>query len=233
MKSGPIIERIPNMKYFLLSVLLLGFLCSCAHKPEPQPLYVSRFYTEKDALMPNGWRLHEDGFFAKPESFDVSPYLGLDESHEQYDERANLFTVRTGSRPTMYYYCGYYPVEDDSIIDVVADAAGKGSFNLGVEFFDADQELLGERHQGFNILPVTGDKPFKTYRFRLYFLANENKKARYVRLMFTIDSSSELTLRNISLNVTPYEIDRMDSSYVKFKEKEAQQKKSSSSKRRN
>ncbi|MBR3507048.1 MAG: hypothetical protein IKO02_08380 [Lentisphaeria bacterium] len=211
------------MKYFFLSALLLGFLCSCVHTPEPQPLYMSRFYTEKDALMPNGWRLFEDGFFSKPLSFEVTPYLGLDESHDQYDERANLFTVRTGERPTMYYYCGYYPVEDDSIVDVVADAAGKGSFNLGVEFYDADRNIIGERHQGFNLQTATGDKPFKNYRFRLYFLANENKKARYVRLMFITDPFSELKLRNISLDITPYDVDLNDSSYIKFKEKEAKQ----------
>lgn len=212
------------MKFLLLSVVLFGFLCSCAHTPESQPLYLSRFYTEKDALMPNGWRLHEDGFYSKPLFFEVTPYLGLDESDEQYDERANLFTVKAGEQPTMYYYCGYYEVEDDSIIDVVADAAGKGTFSLGVEFFDADRILIGERHQGFNILPVSGDEPFKNYRFRLYFLANENSKARFVRLMFITDSGSTLTLRNISLDVTPYEISQADSTYVKFKEKEAKQK---------
>ncbi len=224
MISDPIIERISDMKYFLFSVILLGFLCSCAHTPEPQPLYISRFYTEKDALMPNGWRLFEDGFFSKPLSFEVTPYLGLDESHDKYDERANLFTVKTGIHPTMYYYCGYYPVEDDSIIDVVADAAGKGSFNLGVEFYDADRLLIGERHQGFNIIPSNGDKPFKNYRFRLYFLANENGMARYVRLMFITDPSSSLTLRDISLDITPYEVDRKDSTFIKFKEREAGQK---------
>ena len=212
------------MKYLLLSVIFLGFFCSCAHTPEPQPLYQSWFYTEKDAPMPNGWRLYEDGFFSKPLSFDVTPYLGLDESDEQYDERANLFTVKAGDQPVMYYYCGYYEVEDDSIIDVVADAAGKGSFSLGVEFYDADRILIGERHQGFNILPVSGNEPFKNYRFRLYFLANENSKARFVRLMFITDAGSTLTLRNISLDVTPYEISQADSTYIKFKEKEAKQK---------
>ena len=211
------------MKYLFLSVILLGFLCSCAHTPEPRPLYTSRFYTEKDAPMPNGWRLRVDGFFSKPKSFELMPYRDLDESRDQYDERANLFTVSAGERPTMYYYCGYYEVEDDSIVDVVADAAGKGSFSLGVEFFDADRELIGERHQGFNILPVSGDKPFKNYRYRLYFLANENGKARYVRLMFIVDPASTLTLRDISLDITPYEVDRMDSTYIKFKEKEAKQ----------
>ena len=211
------------MKYFLLSVILLGFLCSCAHDPEPKPLYTSRFYMEKDAVAPNGWRFREDGFFARPLTFEVKPYLGLDESSDEYDERANLFTIKTGEKPAIYYYTGFYPVEDDSIIDVVADAAGKGSFSLGVEFFDAERNIIGERHQGFNLMPVSGDKPFKNYRYRLYFLANENGKARYVRLMFITDPSTTLTLRDISLNITPYEIDRMDSTYLKFKEKEAKQ----------
>ena len=211
------------MKYFLLSVILLGFLCSCAHDPEPQPLYTSRFYIEKDAASPNGWRCREDGCYARPLSVEVTPCLGLDESSNKYDERANLFTINAGEKPAMYFYSGYYEVEDDSIIDVVADAAGKGSFSLGVEFFDADREFIGERHQGFNLLPVSGDKPFKNYRYRLYFLANENGKARYVRLMFITDSFSSLTLRNISLDITPYEINRMDSTYIKFKEQEEKQ----------
>ena len=84
--------------------------------------------------------------------------------------------------------------------------------------------LIGERHQGFNIIPSNGDKPFKNYRFRLYFLANENGMARYVRLMFITDPSSSLTLRDISLDITPYEVDRKDSTYIKFKEREAGQK---------
>ena len=220
------------MKHLFFAVVLLGFLCSCAHNAEPQPLYTSRFYAEKDALMPNGWRLREDGFFSKPLSFRLNPNLGLDESSSQYDERANLFTVKTGVSPTLYYYCGYYDIEDDSIVDVVANAAGKGSFSLGVEFFDADRNFVGERHQGFNLLPVSGDKPFKNYRFRLYFLANENSKARYVRLMFITDPSAELTLRDISLDITPYEVDQMDSTYIKFKEQEAKQSSSTTSKRR-
>jgi hypothetical protein len=211
------------MKYFFLSVILLGFLCSCAHDPEPQPLYTSRFYTEKDSYIPNGWRFREDGFFARPSSFDIKPYQGLDENSDKYDERANLFTVNTLEKPALYFYSGFYEVEDDSIIDVVANAAGKGSFSLGVEFFGADRDFIGERHQGFNLLPVTGDKPFKNYRYRLYFLANENGKARFVRLMFITDPASSLTLRDISLNITPYEINRMDSTYIKFKEQEAKQ----------
>ena len=211
------------MKHLFFAVVLLGVLCSCAHNPEPQPLYISRFYIEKDAVSPNGWRCREDGFFARPSSFEVTPYCGLDESCDKYDERANLFTVNTVEKPALYFYSGFYEVEDDSIVDVVADAAGKGSFSLGVEFFDADRNFIGERHQGFNLLPVSGDKPFKNYRYRLYFLANENSKARYVRLMFITDPSTTLTLRDISLNITPYEIDRMDSTYLKFKEKEAKQ----------
>lgn len=211
------------MKYLFLFAILLGFLCSCAHDPEPKPLYTSRFYTEKDALVPNGWRFREDGFFARPYSFEVKPYQGLDESSDKYDERANLFTIRTVENPALYFYCGFYEVEDDSIIDVVANAAGKGSFSLGVEFFDADRNFIGERHQGFNILPVSGDRPFKNYRYRLYFLANENGKARYVRLMFITDPASTLTLRDISLDVTPYEINRMDSTYIRFKEQEEKQ----------
>jgi len=211
------------MKYLFLFAILLGFLCSCAHDPEPKPLYASRFYTEKDALVPNGWRFREDGFFARPYSFEVKPYQGLDESSDKYDERANLFTIRTVETPALFFYCGFYEVEDDSIIDVVANAAGKGSFSLGVEFFDADRNFIGERHQGFNILPVSGDKPFKNYRYRLYFLANENGKARYVRLMFITDPASTLTLRDISLDVTPYEINRMDSTYIRFKEQEEKQ----------
>ena len=211
------------MKYLFLSVILLGFFCSCAHDPEPKPLYTSRFYTEKDAFVPNAWRFREDGFYARPYSFDIKPYQGLDESSDKYDERANLFTIRTVEKPALYFYCGYYEVEDDSIIDVVANAAGKGSFSLGVEFFDADRNFIGERHQGFNIQAVSGDKPFKTYRYRLYFLANENGKARYVRLMFITDPSSTLTMRDISLDITPYEVSRMDSTYIKFKEQEAKQ----------
>ena len=211
------------MKYLFLSVILLGFFCSCAHDPEPKPLYTSRFYTEKDAFVPNGWRFREDGFYSRPYSFEVKPYLDLDESSDKYDERANLFTINTLEKPALYFYTGFYEVEDDSIIDVVADAAGKGSFSLGVEFFDADRFFIGERHQGFNLLPVSGDKPFKNYRYRLYFLANENGKARYVRLMFIADPSTTLILRNISLNITPYKVDRMDSNYIKFKEQEAKQ----------
>ena len=81
----------------------LGLLCSCAHDPEQKPLYLSRFYTEKDAFMPNGWLFREDGFYVKPALFKVSPNLELDEDDKNYDERANLFTVRAGMElPTMY-----------------------------------------------------------------------------------------------------------------------------------
>ena len=80
--------------------------------------------------------------------------------------------------------------------------------------------LIGERHQGFNIIPVSDDKTFKNYRYRMYFLANENGKARYVRLMFIIDPSTTLILRDISLDITPYTVDLQDSTYLKFKEKE-------------
>ena len=215
------------MKHLLLAVMFvtIGLLCSCACDTEPKPLYASRFYTEKDAFMPNGWRYREDGFYAKPRSFKVTPNMELDEDDKNYDERANLFTVQTNAdSPSLYYYSGFYVVEDESIIDVIADAAGKGAFSLGVELYDADQNLIGDRHQGFNLSPLNGDKPFKNYRYRLYFLANENRRARYVRLMFIADPDTELTLRDISLTIVPYEVNRMDSTYIKFKEKEAKQK---------
>ena len=73
-------------------------------------------------------------------------------------------------------------------------------------------------------MPVSGDKPFKKYDYRFYFLANENRRARYVRLMFIADPKTELTLRDISLSITPYDINRMDSTYIKFKEEEVKQK---------
>ena len=209
------------MKHLFLAVVLLAFLSSCAHNPEPRPLYESRFYTEKDAFMPNGWLTREDGFYGKPRYFEVMPNRELDEDDKNYDERANLFCVQTGTVPSMYYYCGYYEVEDDSIIDVIANAAGKGAFSIGVEFYDADRNLIGDRHQGFNLLPVSGNEPYKKYRFRLYFLANENRKARFARLAFSVDPETLLTLRDISLNIAPYEVNRMDSTYIKFKEKEA------------
>lgn len=212
------------MKHLFLAVVLLAFLSSCAHNPEPRPLYESRFYTEKDAFMPNGWLTREDGFYGKPRYFEVMPNRELDEDDKNYDERANLFLVQTADVPSLYYYCGYYEVEDDSIIDVIANAAGKGAFSIGVEFYDADRNLIGDRHQGFNLLPVSGNEPYKKYRFRLYFLANENRKARFVRLAFSVDPETQLTLRDISLNIAPYEVNRMDSTYIKFKEKEAKRK---------
>ena len=210
------------MKHLFFAVMLLVFLSSCAH--ETRPLYSSKFYTEKDAVMPNGWFCREDNFFSKPKYFEAKPYHGFDENDSKYDERANLFTVRTGNESSLYYYCGYYEVNDDMLIDVKADAAGKGTFSLGVELFDYDQNLLGDRHQGFDLLPVDSDDAFKNYSFRLFFLANENRKARFVRLMFIVDPDTTLTLRNISLDIAPYDIDRMDSTYIKFKEKEAKRK---------
>ena len=207
-------------------LLALGLLCSCAHETGPKPLYASRFYTEKDAFMPNGWHCRDDGFYSKPKSFRVTPNRELDEDDEDFDERANLFTIKTTpTTPTLYYYCGFFEVEDDSIIDVVANAAGKGIFSLGVELYDADKNLIGERHQGFKLIPFNGNDPFKNYRFRLYFLANENRRARFVHLMFIADPDTELTLRDISLTIVPYDINRLDSTYISFKEKEAKQKK--------
>lgn len=202
------------MRHLFLVVILLGLLCSCA-SPEP-PLYTSRFHTEKDAFMPNGWRFLEDGFYSKPASFEVKPF------QDKQDERARLFSVRAGEHPVFVYYCGFFDVDDDSIINVVSNAAGKGSFSLGLDFCDSDQNSIGERHQGFN-LPLNGDDSFKNYLFRLYFLASENARARFVRLVFIVDPFSELTLRDISLDITPYEVDRMDSNYIKFKEKEKKQ----------
>ena len=203
------------MKHLFFSVVLLGILCSC-RTPE-EPLYTCRFHAEKDAYMPNGWRFSEDGFFSKPEFFQ------LKQNGDKYDDSANLFTVKTGETPAMNYYCGYYDIKDDSIVDVVADANGTGSFSLGVVFCDADQNYIGERHQGFNLLPVKSDKDFKNYRFRLFFLANENSKARFVRLMYIVDPSSTLTLKNISLNISPYEIEHEDSTYLKFKKQEKEE----------
>ena len=211
------------MKHLFFAVILLGLLCSCSSS-EPKPLYSSRFYTEKDALVPNGWFFREDGYFSKPKSFDIKPNQALDEDDSRYDERANVFTVKTGSSPSRYYYCGFFEVEDDSIIDVVADAAGNGSFSLGVELCDADRNLIGDRHNGFNLIQSSGNNLFKNYSFHLYFLANENRKARFVRLMFIVDPETTLTLRNISIDIKPYEVNRMDSTYIKFKEKEAKQK---------
>ena len=202
-----------NMKHLFFSVVLLGLLCSCAHTPEP--LYVSRFHTEKDAFMPNGWFFREDETYAKPLSFEVIPFA------DKHDKQANLFTVKAGEKPTLSYYSGYYEIEDDTIIEVIADAAGEGTFSLGVDLCDADRNPLGVRQQEFELIPVSDDKTFKNYCYRLYFLANENGKARYARLMYIVDPSTTLTLRDISLDVTPYDVNRMDSTYIKFKEKEA------------
>lgn len=210
------------MKHLFLAVMLLGLLCSCAHK-EPVPLYQSRFQSEKDAYWPNGWLFREDGFYKMPGNFDMKPYRDFGLSDAKYDENANVFTIRTEADPTLHYYCGYFDVEDDSIIDIKANAFGKGSFSLGVEFYDADRNYVGERHQRFTLATGSGNSLFKNYRYRLYFLASENRRARFVRLVFITDPHTELTLRDISLNVTPYEIDRMDSTYIKFKEKEAKQ----------
>ena len=212
-----------DMKHLFLAVAFLCLLCSCAHNQESRPLYASRFYSEKDAFLPNGWLYREDGFYTKPNTFNIRPYRELDERDAKYDDRANLFTVRTDDTPTLFYYSGYYEVDDDTIIDIESDAAGNGTFSLGVEFYDADQNFVGERHQGFDLVPSTGNRLFKNYRFRLYFLANENRRARFVRLMFITDPNTELKLRNISLDITPYDINLMDSTYIKFKEKEAKQ----------
>lgn len=201
------------MKHLFFSVILLALLCSCAHNSEP--LYMSRFHAEKDAFMPNGWRFREDGLYAKPAYFETKAFAN------KYDEFANLFFVKADGSPVLAYYCGYYDINDDSVIDVVADATGKGSFSLGVELCDSERKLIGERHQGFNLMTVENDNDFKTYRYRLFFMANENGKARYVRLMFIADPSTSLTLRNISLDITPYEVDQNDSTYIKFKEKTA------------
>jgi len=211
------------MKHLFLAVAFLCLLCSCAHNTESRPLYASRFYTEKDAFLPNGWLYQEDGFYKKPEALDVKPYRELEESDAKYDERANVFTVRTGAAPSQFYYCGYYEIDDDTIIDLESNAAGEGTFSLGVEYYDADRNFIGERHQGFALSPGSGNSMFKNYRFRFYFLANENCRARFVRLMFIAEPNTELKLRDISLDITPYEIDQMDSTYIKFKEKEAKQ----------
>lgn len=203
------------MKHLFFSVILLALLCSCAHKPEP-PLYMSRFHAEKDAFMPNGWRFREDGLYAKPVFFEVKPF------ENKYDKSANTFTLKTAENPVLGYYCGYYDINDDSVIDVVAEAAGKGTFSLGVDLCDADRNLIGERHQGFNFISDGDDDSFKTYSYRLFFLANENSKARYVRLIYIVDPSTTLTFRSISLNITPYVIDQNDSTYIKFNEKQAE-----------
>lgn len=200
------------MKHLFFAVVLLGLLCSCAHTPEP-PLYLSRFHTEKDAYLPNGWRFVEDEFYSRPEAFKSEPFLN------KYDENANTFTVKTGERPALFFYSGFFEVNDDSIIDVMAEAAGKGSFSIGIIFCDEDRRFNGERHQGFGFT-AHDDVTFKDYKFRLYFLANENRKARHVRLMFIVDPNTTVTLRGISLDIKPYSVNQMDGTYIKFKEKE-------------
>lgn len=204
--------------------MLLGLLCSCAHEPEMRPLYSSRFYMEKDAFLPNGWWFREDDTYGKPTGLRLQSDAALDEDDDRFDERANIFTVQAGDEPVLFSYSGYYEVEDDSIIDVEAEAAGTGSFSIGVEFYDMERNVVSSRYQGFNALPASGDKPFKNYRYRLYFLANENRKARFARLIFIVDQNSTLKLHGISLNIAPYDVNRMDSTYIKFKEKEARQK---------
>ena len=197
--------------------MLLGFVCSCAHEPDPAPMFESRFHTEKDAPLPNGWLPFTDGFYKAPVTFRVNPYAPQTKSEEkQMDPKANTFTVETGESPSMYRYSGYYEVNDDTVIDVRAEAAGKGVFSLGVEFYDSDRRLIGDRHQGFEIIPVEREGQFKSYHYRLYFLANENRKARYARLLFIVDPESVLTLKDISLNIAPYTIEANDSTYIKF-----------------
>jgi len=209
------------MKRLFLAVMLLGILCSCASTPETTPLFECRFHTEKDAPLPNGWLPFTDGFFKAPVYFGVQPYEPQDRyERKNADPKACTFTVETAGSPSMYHYSGYYEIEDDTIIDVVADAAGHGTFSLGVELFDSDRNLVGERHQGFDLIP-TAENKFKTYQYHVYFLANENRRARYVRLFFSVDLDTSVTLKTISLNITPYQVDHRDSTYVKFHAEEA------------
>ena len=209
------------MKRILFAVMLLGILCSCASTPEPAPLFECRFHTEKDSPLPNGWLPFNDGFFKAPVYFAVKPYEPQTRQEKKNgDPKACTFTVETAESPSMYYYSGYYEIDDDTIIDVVADAAGKGQFALGVEFFDADRIWVGERHQEFEIIP-TAENHFKNYQYHVYFLANENRRARYVRLYFSVHLNSTVTLKDISLDITPYTLDPRDSTYVKFHAKEA------------
>lgn len=209
------------MKRLFLAVMFLGILCSCAHEPEPAPLFECRFHTEKDAPLPNGWLPFTDGFYSAPVYFAVKPYEPQTRHEKKNaDPKACTFTVETAGSPSMYYYSGFYEIHDDTIIDIVADAAGKGEFSLGVELYDADRIRVGERHQGFEIIP-TAENQFKNYHYCLYFLANENRRARFVRLFFSLNPESSLTLKDISLNLTPYAVDQRDSIYVKFQEEEA------------
>ena len=209
------------MKRLFLAVMLLGFLCSCATKPEPAPMFECRFHTEKDAPLPNGWLPFTDGFFKPPVYFAVKPYEPQTRQEKKDgDPKACTFTVQTAETSSMYYYSGYYEIDDDTIIDVTADAAGQGQFALGVELFDSDRIQVGERHQEFEIIP-TAENQFKNYHYCVYFLASENRRARYVRLFFSVHLNTTLTLKDISLNITPYTLDQRDSTYVKFREKEA------------
>ena len=41
--------------------------------------------------------------------------------------------------------------------------------------------------------------------------------------MFIVDPSTELILRDISLDITPYTVDLHDSTYLKFREKEVKE----------
>ena len=206
------------MKRLFLAVMLLGIVCSCAHKPAPAPTFESRFHTEKDALLPNGWKPFTDGFYKAPVAFSVNPYVPQTRyERKNPDPKANTFTVETGESPSMFENSGYYELNDDTIIDVCADASGRGEFSLGVEFYDADRNLVGDRHQGFELIRTDTNLEFKNYRYRLYFLANENRRARYARLVFIVDPKTTLTLKNISLNITPYTVDQQDSTYIKFK----------------
>ena len=208
------------MKRILFAVMLLGILCSCA-STESAPLFECRFHTEKDSPLPNGWLPFNDGFFKAPAYFAVKPYEPQTRHEKKNgDPKACTFTVETAESPSMYYYSGYYEIEDDTIIDVIADAAGKGQFSLGVELFDADRIQVGERYQGFDLMQ-TSENQFKTYHYCVYFLANENRRARYVRLFFSVNPETTLTLKDISLNITPYVVDHRDSTYVKFHAKEA------------
>lgn len=208
------------MKRILFAVMLLGILCSCA-STEPAPLFECRFHTEKDSPLPNGWLPFNDGFFKAPAYFAVKPYVPQTRHEKKNgDPKACTFTVETAESPSMYYYSGYYEIEDDTIIDVIADAAGKGQFSLGVELFDADRIQVGDRYQGFELMQ-TSENQFKTYHYCVYFLANENRRARYVRLFFFVNPETTLTLKDISLNITPYVVDHRDSTYVKFHAKEA------------
>ena len=208
------------MKRILFAVMLLGILCSCA-STEPAPLFECRFHTEKDSPLPNGWLPFNDGFFKVPVYFAVKPYEPQTRHEKKNgDPKACTFTVETAESPSMYYYSGYYEIEDDTIIDVIANAAGKGQFSLGVELFDADRIQVGERHQGFELIK-TAENQFKTYHYCVYFLASENRRARYARLFFSLDPGTSLTLKDISLNITPYVVDHHDSTYLKFHAKEA------------